>query len=41
MRLGQTEAQQVQAHAATEEAKRANEQALSQVAILRAEQERR
>ena len=40
MRLGQTEAQQAHARAAAEEAKRASEQALSQAAILRAEQEK-
>ena len=40
MRLGQIEAQQAHARAATEEAKRASEQALSQAAILCAEQEK-
>ena len=40
MRLGQTEEQQARARAAAEEARRASEQALSQAAILRAEQER-
>ena len=40
MRLGQTEEQQARARAAAEEAKRASEQALSQAAILRAEQEK-
>ena len=40
MILGQTEEQQVHARAAAEEAKRASEQALSQAAMLRAEQER-
>ena len=40
MRLGQTEEQQARARAAAEEARRASEQALSQAAMLRAEQER-
>ena len=40
MRLGHTEEQEVCARAAAEEAKRASEQALSQAAILRAEQEK-
>ena len=38
--MGQTEEQQARARAAAEEAKRASEQALSQAAMLRAEQER-
>ena len=40
MRLGQTEVQQAHARAAAEEEKRASEQALSQAAILRAEQKK-
>ena len=40
MRLGQTEEQQARARATAEEAKRASEQALSQAAILRVEQEK-
>ena len=40
MRLGQTEEQQARARATAEEAKRASEQALTQAAMLRAEQEK-
>ena len=40
MRLGQTEEQQARARATVDEAKRASEQALSQAAMLLAEQER-